>query len=152
MSGRPPRRRLPPVLAIEEEELVDQMTLGIDVACRAAHQASLADGSGRFAWTGRRFRTTSVDLERLWSLVPAGPGGGLRGAARGPARARARALPPRRRPRAPGCAIPHPRRPGGGAGGPGYQVRLWRPAGGRGPAPRRRGAGGERRTPRPGER
>src|SRR5437763_14208644 len=72
MAGRPPRRRLPPVLAIEEEELVDQMTLGIDVACRAAHQASLADGSGRFAWTGRRFRTTSVDLERLWSLVPAG--------------------------------------------------------------------------------
>jgi transposase len=60
------------VLAIEEEELVDQMTLGIDVACRAAHQASLADGSGRFAWSGRRFRTTSADLEHLWSLVPAG--------------------------------------------------------------------------------
>jgi len=35
-----------------------QMTLGIDVACRAAHQASLADESGRFAWSGRRFTTT----------------------------------------------------------------------------------------------
>jgi len=32
--------------------IVDRMTLGIDVACRAAHQASLADGSGRFAWRG----------------------------------------------------------------------------------------------------
>ena len=32
------------------------MTLGIDVACRAAHQASLADESGRFAWSGPRFR------------------------------------------------------------------------------------------------
>ena len=48
-----------------------QMTLGIDVACRAAHQASLADERGKFAWTGRRFRTTAADLERLWALVPA---------------------------------------------------------------------------------
>src|SRR6516165_4055836 len=48
------------------------MTLGIDVACRAAHQASLADERGRFAWTGRRFRTTAADLERLWAQVPAG--------------------------------------------------------------------------------
>jgi len=51
---------------------VDQMTLGIDVACRAAHQASLADERGRFAWTGRRFKTTAADLERLWAQVPAG--------------------------------------------------------------------------------
>jgi len=50
---------------------VGQMTLGIDVACRAAHQASLADERGKFAWTGRRFRTTAADLERLWALVPA---------------------------------------------------------------------------------
>lgn len=49
-----------------------QMTLGIDVACRAAHQASLADERGKFAWTGRRFRTTAADLERLWAMVPAG--------------------------------------------------------------------------------
>ena len=59
-------------LASEEEESVDQMTLGIDAACRAAHQASLADEQGRFAWTGRRFRTTAADLERLWAQVPAG--------------------------------------------------------------------------------
>jgi transposase len=48
------------------------MTLGIDVACRAAHQASLADARGRFAWSGRRFRTTVADLERLWQSIPAG--------------------------------------------------------------------------------
>jgi transposase len=53
---------------------VDQMTLGIDVACRAAHQASLADASGKFAWSGRRFRTTAADLERLWESLPAGTG------------------------------------------------------------------------------
>jgi transposase len=55
-----------------EEELVDQMTLGIDVACRAAHQASLADAVGRFAWSGRRFRTTAADLQRLWDAIPEG--------------------------------------------------------------------------------
>jgi transposase len=48
------------------------MTLGIDVACRAAHQASLADEAGRFAWSGRRFRTTPADLQQLWDLIPAG--------------------------------------------------------------------------------
>lgn len=50
---------------------MDQMTLGIDVACRAAHQASLADSAGRFAWSGRRFRTAAADLEQLWELIPA---------------------------------------------------------------------------------
>ena len=52
-----------------------QMTLGIDVACRAAHQASLADEAGRFAWSGRRFRTTPADLQQLWDADPAGGGG-----------------------------------------------------------------------------
>ena len=51
---------------------MDRMTLGIDVACRAAHQASLADERGKLTWSGRRFRTTVADLERLWALVPAG--------------------------------------------------------------------------------
>jgi transposase len=51
---------------------MDRMTLGIDVACRAAHQASLADERGKLAWSGRRFRTTTADLERLRALVPAG--------------------------------------------------------------------------------
>lgn len=45
--------------------------LGIDVACQAAHQASLADQSGQLAWSGRRFHTRSQDLEGLWALLPA---------------------------------------------------------------------------------
>lgn len=48
------------------------VTLGIDVACRADHQASLADSAGEFVWSGHRFRTTPVDLERLWAKVPDG--------------------------------------------------------------------------------
>jgi transposase len=44
--------------------------LGIDVACRAAHRASLADEAGEFVWTGRRFRTTPADLEALWEVIP----------------------------------------------------------------------------------
>jgi transposase len=47
-----------------------QLTLGIDVACRAAHQASLADETGQFLWSGRKFRTTVADLARLWESVP----------------------------------------------------------------------------------
>jgi len=43
-----------------------KLTLGIDVACRAAHQASLAGPDGTLAWTGRKFLTTPDDLERLW--------------------------------------------------------------------------------------
>jgi transposase len=50
---------------------MDQLTLGIDVACRAAHQASLADSAGRLAWSGRRFRTTVADLNKLWAMIPA---------------------------------------------------------------------------------
>jgi transposase len=46
------------------------LRLGIDIACRAAHQVSLADEQGRFVWTGRRFRTTPQDLTRLWSMLP----------------------------------------------------------------------------------
>jgi transposase len=41
------------------------MTLGIDVACRADHQATLAV-DGRPVWRGRRFRSSSVELDRLW--------------------------------------------------------------------------------------
>jgi transposase len=46
------------------------LCLGIDVACRAAHQASLADEAGRLIWVGRRFHTTANDLERLWDTLP----------------------------------------------------------------------------------
>ena len=48
------------------------LRLGIDIACRAAHQVSLADEQGRFIWTGRRFRTTPQDLARLWAMLPEG--------------------------------------------------------------------------------
>jgi transposase len=50
---------------------MEKMTLGIDVACRAAHQASLADELGNFVWSGRRFRTSSEELEELWASLPA---------------------------------------------------------------------------------
>jgi transposase len=47
-----------------------RLRLGIDVACRAAHQASLADERGEFVWTARSFRTTARELERLWAMLP----------------------------------------------------------------------------------
>ena len=49
-----------------------EVRLGIDVACIAAHQASLADERGVFLWQGWRFRTTTADLERLWAKIPDG--------------------------------------------------------------------------------
>lgn len=48
-----------------------KLRLGIDVACRAAHQASCTDETGSFVFTGRRFRTTVEDLDRLWASLPA---------------------------------------------------------------------------------
>jgi transposase len=45
------------------------ITLGVDVACRAAHQASCADATGQLLWSGRRFRTTPTELEQLWALL-----------------------------------------------------------------------------------
>ncbi|HVK27887.1 MAG TPA: IS110 family transposase [Nocardioides sp.] len=42
------------------------LTLGIDVACRAAHQATLAV-DGKTVWRGRKFWTRPADLERLWA-------------------------------------------------------------------------------------
>lgn len=47
-----------------------EVRLGIDVACRAQHQASLADERGEFLWSGWRFRTSPVDLDRLWAKIP----------------------------------------------------------------------------------
>jgi len=52
--------------------MLSEVRLGIDVACTAAHQASLADERGVFLWQGWRFRTTSTDLERLWAKIPDG--------------------------------------------------------------------------------
>lgn len=48
------------------------LRLGIDIAVRAAHQASLADEKGQLLWSGHRFRTTTADLQRLWSRLPEG--------------------------------------------------------------------------------
>jgi transposase len=49
-----------------------KIRLGIDVACRAAHQASCTDEAGVFAWSGHRFRTDPDELEALWAKLPAG--------------------------------------------------------------------------------
>jgi transposase len=50
------------------------LTLGIDVAVRAAHQATLAQ-DGATVWRGRKFWTRPADLERLWTdLDLADPG------------------------------------------------------------------------------
>ena len=48
-----------------------RLRLGIDVACKAAHQVSCTDETGRFLFSGRRFRTTVEDLEKLWASLPA---------------------------------------------------------------------------------
>ena len=55
-----------------------ELILGIDVACRAAHQASLARADGTFVWTGRRFFTKPDDLERLWAACGLAEGDTLR--------------------------------------------------------------------------
>lgn len=49
-----------------------KVSLGIDVACRAEHRATLAGPDGEFLWSGWRFRTTPKDLEALWSKIPSG--------------------------------------------------------------------------------
>lgn len=50
----------------------ERFAAGIDIAVRAAHQASLADERGELIWSGHRFWTTAADLERLWERLPAG--------------------------------------------------------------------------------
>jgi len=46
------------------------LRLGIDIAVRAPHQASLADERGQLIWSGHRFRTTAAALEVLWERLP----------------------------------------------------------------------------------
>jgi transposase len=48
------------------------LRMGIDIAVRAPHQASLADERGELLWSGHRFRTAASDLERLWARLPEG--------------------------------------------------------------------------------
>ena len=47
-----------------------KIRLGVDVACRAAHQASLADEQGRFLCVGHRFGTDPDELDTLWARLP----------------------------------------------------------------------------------
>jgi transposase len=44
--------------------------VGVDIACRSAHHAALADETGRLIWSGHRFRTSAADLEALWDRIP----------------------------------------------------------------------------------
>ena len=60
------------VTVVDEKGFEVPLRLGIDIACRAAHQVSLADDQGRFLWSGRRFRTTPGDLTELWAMLPDG--------------------------------------------------------------------------------
>jgi transposase len=48
----------------------NEVRLGVDVACRAAHQASLADATGKLIFSGRKFHTRPDELERLWAQLP----------------------------------------------------------------------------------
>ena len=41
---------------------MSEVRLGIDLACRADHRASLADERGEFLWSSWKFRTTTADL------------------------------------------------------------------------------------------
>src|ERR1700680_4262487 len=50
-------------------------TLGIDLAVRAAHVATLASDRGDIVWTRRRFHNHPADLAAL--SAAAGPAGGL---------------------------------------------------------------------------
>jgi transposase len=46
------------------------LRLGVDIAVRAPHQASLADDRGQLIWSGHRFRTNAADLDALWERLP----------------------------------------------------------------------------------
>ncbi len=48
-----------------------KIRLGVDIACRAAHQASLADEHGAMLFAGHRFSTDPDDLDTLWARLPA---------------------------------------------------------------------------------
>lgn len=48
------------------------LRMGIDIAVRAPHQASLADDRGELVWSGHRFRTSAAALAEVWARLPAG--------------------------------------------------------------------------------
>ena len=45
-----------------KDHAMSEVRLGIDVACRADHRASLADERGDFIWSSWKFRTTTANL------------------------------------------------------------------------------------------
>jgi transposase len=47
-----------------------KVRVGIDIACRAAHQAACADQTGKIVWSGQRFHTRAAELEALWARLP----------------------------------------------------------------------------------
>jgi Transposase len=55
-----------------DERISVELILGIDLACRAAHQASLSRPDGTFVWTGRKFFTRPAELEKLWKQIGLG--------------------------------------------------------------------------------
>lgn len=55
-----------------------ELVLGIDLACRSAHQASLARPDGTYVWTGKKFFTRTADLDRLWEQLGLESGDTLR--------------------------------------------------------------------------
>jgi transposase len=50
---------------------MQELRLGIDLACRESHRAALADETGKMLWSNRRLLTTSAHLEALWAAVRA---------------------------------------------------------------------------------
>lgn len=52
-----------------------QLYLGIDLACKAQHQASLVRSDGQVMWSGRRFTSRAGQLLAVWDAVVAAGGG-----------------------------------------------------------------------------
>ena len=144
------------------------LRLGIDIAVRAPHQASLADERGELLWSGHRFRTTAADLERAvgHGCPPARPPSEVtvvmeptrnawvplaawfrrRGADGGPGPARALGRPARLLRQA------HQERPAGlGAARPAAAAAPRGPAPGAGPGPGRPAAPGDQAALHPGQ-
>lgn len=48
---------------------MQQLRVGIDVACREAHRAALADDTGTIVWSNRKFSTSTDQLQALWAAV-----------------------------------------------------------------------------------
>jgi transposase len=56
--------------------IVGELRLGIDLACREAHRAALADETGTLLWINHCFYSRPADLQRLWAAVVNAASGG----------------------------------------------------------------------------